>query len=58
MTDKLTLKITIESPHGTQPLSQFRHFLGKVADESKARWGIDIEITEQADEPDYKGGFE
>jgi len=58
MSDKLTLKVEIESPHGKQPLSQFRHFLSKVADESKARWGIEINITEQVEDADYPEDFE
>lgn len=58
MSDKLTLTVTITSPHGKQPLEQFKHWLTKVANESKARWGIGIEITEEREEPDYGADFE
>jgi hypothetical protein len=46
VSDKRTYQITIHSPHGTQAIEQFRHWLDKVADEASARWGIDIEITQ------------
>jgi len=41
-----TYELTIESPYGKQPVEQFRHFLGKVADEADTRWGIEITIEE------------
>lgn len=42
-------RLTIESPYGKQPVEQFRHFIKKVSDESLERWGIEITLTEVAD---------
>lgn len=50
MSDKLLLEVEITSPHGRQPLEQFRHFLGKVSDEASERWGIDIQVRKQQPE--------
>jgi hypothetical protein len=44
MSDKQTFAVTVESPHGKQAIESFRHFLGKVSDEAKERWGITISI--------------
>lgn len=51
-------RVTVDSPHGKQPVTQFQHWLSKVADEAQARWNIDIMVQriEDADTPD-NGGF-
>lgn len=46
---KRTFKITVKSPYGSQPIEQFRHFVSKISDEAQERWGIEIDIREQAD---------
>jgi hypothetical protein len=53
-----TFEVTVESPHGSQAVDQFRHWLGKVSDEARERWGIDIQIKELQSEPDHTEGFE
>jgi len=60
MSDKAsrTFEVTVTSPHGSQAVDQFRHWLGKVSDEAAARWGIDIQINEIAGEPEHTEGFE
>jgi hypothetical protein len=51
MSDKAsrTFEVTVTSPHGSQAVEQFRHFLSKVASDARERWGIDIQITELQD---------
>ncbi|MFB6198357.1 MAG: hypothetical protein ABEI52_08850 [Halobacteriaceae archaeon] len=60
--DKATYEITIESPHGKRAIENFEHWLGKVSDEAKERWGIDItkeKISEQSDqEADFQRASE
>jgi hypothetical protein len=48
MSDKAsrTFEVQVVSPHGSQAVDQFRHWLGKVSDEARERWGIAIQITE------------
>jgi hypothetical protein len=53
MTDKRTYTITVESPHGSSALDNFEHWINKVSDEAKSRWGIEISMEEVApDTPD------
>lgn len=53
-----TFTVTVHSPYGEQPIEQFRHHLHKMADEADTRWGIEIEVTKQADVDAKGGGFD
>jgi hypothetical protein len=57
MKDSQTFMVTVESPHGKQAIEQFAHFLSKVSDEAKARWGITITVTKKSD-TELEGGFD
>lgn len=56
--DTATFTVEITSPHGKHAIEQFRHFLGKVANEARERWGIEIEINRQPEGQDYDTEFE
>jgi len=51
-------RVSVSSPHGKAAVEQFSHFLNKVSDEARERWGIGIEISRiEDDEMPDKGGF-
>jgi hypothetical protein len=51
MTDhSATFEITVESPIGKRAITEFQHYLNKIASEARERWGIKITI-ERVDEP-------
>lgn len=56
---KQTFTVTVHSPLGKQAIGQFEHFLNKVSQDAKSRWGIEITIERHNDEetPD-NGGFD
>lgn len=57
--NKQTFEVTVKSPHGKQAIEAFRHFLSKVADDARERWGIKIQITRVEDsELPENGGFD
>jgi len=49
--------VTVTSPHGKQAIESFRHWLGKVADEAKKRWGIEITIEKRAEDTEHNTEF-
>jgi len=52
-------RVSVESPHGKRAVEQFRHFLGKVSEDARERWGITIEIERIEDtELPENGGFD
>lgn len=56
--DKATFRVVVESPHGKQPIEQFRNWLGKVSDEARQRWGINIQVERlEGEQLPENGGF-
>jgi len=41
---KQEFRVVVESPYGKQPISEFRHWMNKVADDALTRWGISISV--------------
>jgi hypothetical protein len=55
---KETFEVTVHSPLGKQAISRFEHWLNKVGDDAKARWGITISVSKKSDEEmPEDGGF-
>lgn len=52
-----TFEVTVTSPHGKQAIDSFNHFLRKVADDAKTRWGIEIQVTEKTEETEHDTDF-
>lgn len=46
MSKTAKFEVTIESPHGKQAIENWRHWIGKVADEAEERWGITIRVKQ------------
>jgi len=52
-------RVSVESPHGQQAVEQFAHFLNKVADEARERWGIAISVERlEGEQLPENGGFQ
>jgi hypothetical protein len=58
MTDKATFEVTITSPHGKRAIENWRHWIGKVADEAEERWGIEIDVTRVDESPEAEPEFQ
>lgn len=56
--DKATYEITIKSPHGKRAIENWEHWLGKVADEARERWGIEIQKTKINESTDESAEFQ
>jgi len=56
---KETFTVTVHSPLGKQAISQFEHWLNKVGQDAKSRWGIEITVERQTEEEmPENGGFD
>jgi len=57
MTDKAEFTVTVKSPHGKRAIESFHHWILKVADEAKERWGIEIDVEKASEQAENETNF-